>query len=56
MLMEKYMSESINRVTAYPNGVGVFNKHEQMVGWIASTDAEVIPESAGCPANNIVTH
>jgi len=36
------MSESINRVTAYPNGVGVFNGHEQMVGWIASTDAEVI--------------
>jgi hypothetical protein len=33
--------DSINRVTAFPNGVGVFNPREQMVGWIASTDAEM---------------
>nr|WP_314353002.1 hypothetical protein [Comamonas thiooxydans] len=31
----------IARIAAYPNGVGIFNMREKMVGWIPCTDENI---------------
>ena len=31
----------IARIAAYPNGVGIFNMREKMIGWIACTDENI---------------
>lgn len=31
----------ISRIAAYPNGVGIFNIREKMVGWIECSDESV---------------
>lgn len=31
----------IARIATYPNGVGIFNMREKMIGWIACTDENI---------------
>lgn len=32
---------SIARIATYPNGVGIFNMREKMIGWIPCTDENI---------------